>query len=109
MLTSSTNMYLNFIAFNISYDLHVQQNLCMVIPSIINAAKLVGASDNNDLILSASISVDFCSSNCLFNSINSSFNFIILPSASFFLVHDDLVFNLSVVASNFLFLAVILF
>ena len=67
----------------------------MVIPSIINAAKLVGASDNNDLILSASVSVDVCSSNCLFNSINSSFNLIILSSASFFLVHDNLVFNLS--------------
>ncbi len=76
-------------------------------PSIINAARLVGASDTYDLILTASTSVDFCSSNRLFHSINSlfsNFSFTILSSASFFLVHDNLVFNLSLVASNFLFL-----
>jgi hypothetical protein len=53
-------------------------------PSIIKAARLVGASDTYDLILSASTSVVFCCSNFSFNSIDSSFKVLVNFSNSSF-------------------------
>ena len=76
-------------------------NLCIVVPSIISAARFVGASDTHDLILSASTSVDFCSDNSSSNFSNTSLYFVILRSASSFLVFDNIVFKLSVVVSIF--------